>query len=117
MLLQKLKSGIYTGKIKTYNTRRSTRTGLTYLNLTVTINANGQKVDFQKSYCLDQGKNMDIIEIMEAVDGVDADEEADFEKLYNHFFKVSIVYNKLGQPFIAELQVAEDFEVEEEDLF
>lgn len=107
MLLQKLKSGIYTGKIKTYNTRRSTRTGLTYLNLTVTIKANGQKVDFQKSYCLDPGKNMDIIEIMEAVDGVDADEEADFEKLYNHFFKVSIVYNKLGQPFIVELQVAE----------
>ena len=117
MKLYKLLPGIYTGKIKTYNTRRSGRTGLTYLNLTVTINANGQKVDFQKSYCLDAGKNMDIIEIMEAVDGVDADEEADFEKLYDHFFKVSIVYNKLGQPFIAELQVAEDFEVEEEDLF
>ena len=61
MLLQKLKSGIYTGKIKTYNTRRSTRTGLTYLNLTVTIKANGQKVDFQKSYCLDPGKNIQFI--------------------------------------------------------
>ena len=100
MKLLKLTPGIYTGKIKNYNTKMSARTGLTYLNLTVTIKANGQKVDFQKSYCLDPGKNMDIIEIMEAVDGVDAD-----------------VYNKLGQPFISELQVAEDFEVEEEDLF
>lgn len=62
MKLLKLLAGVYTGKIKTYNTRRSGRTGLTYLNLTVTINANGQKVDFQKSYCLDAGKNMDIIE-------------------------------------------------------
>lgn len=43
MKLYKLLAGIYTGKIKTYNTRRSNRTGLTYLNLTVTINANGQK--------------------------------------------------------------------------
>ena len=117
MKLLKLLAGVYTGKIKTYNTRRSGRTGVTYLILPVTINATGQKVDFQKSYCLDPGKNMDIIEIMEAVDGVDADEEVDFEKLYNHFFKVSIIYNKLGQPFISELQVAEDFEVEEEDLF
>lgn len=74
MKLLKLTPGIYTGKIKTYNTRTSNKTGLTYLNLTVTINANGQKVDFQKSYCVDPGKNMDIIEIMEAVDGVDADE-------------------------------------------
>ena len=31
MKLYKLLAGIYTGKIKTYNTRRSNRTGLTYL--------------------------------------------------------------------------------------
>ena len=42
MKLLKLTPGIYTGKIKTYNTRTSNKTGLTYLNLTVTINANGQ---------------------------------------------------------------------------
>ena len=40
MKLLKLTPGIYTGKIKTYNTRTSNKTGLTYLNLTVTINAN-----------------------------------------------------------------------------
>ena len=39
-----------------------------------------------------------------------------FKKLYNHFFKVTITYNKWGEPFIEELQVAEDIELDEEDL-
>lgn len=93
MKLYKLIAGIYTGKIKTYNTRRSNKTGLTYLNLTVTINANGQKVDFQKSYCLDPGKNMDIIEIMEAVDELQSSSNSDTGR--KRFWKIRM-FEKTG---------------------
>lgn len=53
MRLLKLRSGLYIGRIKTYNIKTSSKTGLTYLNLTLTIKVEGRKVDLQKSYCLD----------------------------------------------------------------
>lgn len=116
MRLLKLRSGLYIGRIKTYNIKTSGKTGLTYLNLTLTIKVEGRKVDLQKSYCLDIGKNINIVQIMKDVDGLKENGEVNFKKLYNHFFKVAITYNKWGEPFIEELQVAEDIELDEEDL-
>ena len=116
MHLLKLRSGLYIGRIKSYNIKTSCKTGLTYLNLTLTIKVEGRKVDLQKSYCLDIGKNINIVQIMKDVDGLKENGEVNFKKLYNHFFKVTITYNKWGEPFIEELQVAEDIELDEEDL-
>lgn len=88
MHLLKLRSGLYIGRIKSYNIKTSCKTGLTYLNLTLTIKVEGRKVDLQKSYCLDIGKNINIVQIMKDVDGLKENGEVNFKKLYNHFFKV-----------------------------
>ena len=110
MRLLKLRPGMYTGEIKNYNIKKSDRTGRSYLNLIVTINVKIHKKDLQKSYCLDIGKNINIVRIMEDIDGLNADKEADFEKLYEYLFDVTVAYDKYRQIIVEELRVADEEE-------
>ena len=97
MKLISIKQGLYPGYIRDYNIKTSNRTGKKYLNLNLQIDTFKQEADVQKSYCLDIGYNLSIIELMEEVGGLDKSGNADFEKLYDHEFMVGIYYNDFGQ--------------------
>lgn len=97
MKLISIKQGLYPGYIRDYNIKTSDRTGKKYLNLNLLIDTFKQEADVQKSYCLDIGYNLSIIELMEEVGGLDKSGNADFEKLYDHEFMVGIYYNDFGQ--------------------
>lgn len=86
MKLISIKQGLYPGYIRDYNIKTSDRTGKKYLNLNLLIDTFKQEADVQKSYCLDIGYNLSIIELMEEVGGLDKSGNADFEKLYDHEF-------------------------------
>ena len=74
-----------------------------------------QEADVQKSYCLDIGYNLSIIELMEEVGGLDKSGNADFEKLYDHEFMVGIYYNDFGQLITDKIYtiLEDDFEEDE----
>ena len=90
MKLISIKQGLYPGYIRDYNIKTSDRTGKKYLNLNLLIDTFKQEADVQKSYCLDIGYNLSIIELMEEVGGLDKSGNADFEKLYDHEFMVGM---------------------------
>ena len=85
-----------------------------YLNLNLLIDTFKQEADVQKSYCLDIGYNLSIIELMEEVGGLDKSGNADFEKLY-HEFMVGIYYNDFGQLITDKIYtiLEDDFEEDE----
>lgn len=70
MKLSYLKAGLYRGEVKEYNVKTSDRTGKTYLNLNLDINAFGQQIEVRKSYCLEPGYNFQIMKLMEEVEGM-----------------------------------------------
>lgn len=113
MKLIEAKEGIYQGEVRDYNIKTSDRTGLTYINLNITIEVLEYEIDVQKSYCLDMGKNLPIMKIMEEVDGLDRYGDADFDKLLNYRFMVAVSYDKYGQLVADEIEVMMEDEYEE----
>lgn len=92
--LIKINMGTYRGEVANYNVKTSDRTGRTYLNLNLKLYAKeGQEVKVQKSYCLDPGKNLHIMRVMKDVGGLKKNGNADFGKLLEYYFWISVSYD------------------------
>ena len=115
--LIKINIGTYRGEVVNYNVKTSDRTGRTYLKLNLKLYAKeGQEVNVQKSYCLDPGKNLHIMRVMKDVGGLKKNGNADFGKLLEYYFWISVSYDDFGQLYVEKLRVVhEDDEYEPED--
>lgn len=125
--LSYLKAGLYRGEVKEYNVKTSDRTGKTYLNLNLDINAFGQQIELRKSYCLEPGYNFQIMKLMEEVEGIDRSGVVNFDKLYDYELMVGIYYDDHGQLVVDKIEtipeedfeedyVEDDFEEDETDV-
>lgn len=112
MKLSYLKAGLYRGEVKEYNVKTSDRTGKTYLNLNLDIDAFGQQIEVRKSYCLEPGYNFQIMKLMEEVEGIDRSGVVNFDKLYDYELMVGIYYDDHGQLVVDKIETIpeEDFE-------
>lgn len=104
MKLSYLKAGLYRGEVKEYNVKTSDRTGKTYLNLNLDINAFGQQIEVRKSYCLEPGYNFQIMKLMEEVEGIDRSGVVNFDKLYDYELMVGIYYDDHGQLVVDKIE-------------
>lgn len=119
MKLNYLKAGDYRCIVEEYNTKTSTRTGYSYINLQLVVEANGKEVRIQKSYCLDVCKKHQIMVLLKSIGGLKKKREANFEMLYQYEYWASLDYDDYGNLVVTKLEVAEELEDEEssDDVF
>lgn len=98
MKLSYLKAGLYRGEVKEYNVKTSDRTGKTYLNLNLDINAFGQQIEVRKSYCLEPGYNFQIMKLMEEVEGIDRSGVVNFTLSFGEYLMFKSQYTEVGEP-------------------
>lgn len=111
--LTRIKPSSYLGEVKNYDVKTSGRTGRTYINLYIDLYVDDQEVDIHTAYCLDTGRNLQIVRIMKAVDGLKKGGEADFDKLLETCFWVDVSYNSYGELTVDSMKVAHEDELEE----
>lgn len=116
--LTRVKPNSYLGEVKNYDVKTSGRTGRTYINLHIDLYVEEQEVDIHTAYCLDTGRNLQIVRIMKDVGGLKKGGEADFDKLLEPYFWVNVSYNSYGELTVDSMKVAHEGELEEpEDDF
>ena len=102
--LKRVKPGAYLGEVIKYDIKTSGKTGRTYINLYIDLYVEEQSVDIHTAYCLDPGRNLQIMRIMKEVGGL---KKNDFS------FWINVSDNSYGELIVNSMKVAYDEETEE----
>ena len=111
--LKRVKPGAYLGEVIKYDIKTAGKTGRTYINLYIDLYVEEQSVDIHTAYCLDPGRNLQIMRIMKEVGGLKKNGEADFDKLLDFCFWINVSDNSYGELIVNSMKVAYDEETEE----
>lgn len=111
--LERIKPGEYLGVVNDYDVKTSGTTGRTYLNLYLNIDAGGKEINVHTAYCLDIGRNANIVRLMKEVGGLGKDGDANFDKLLESYFWINLTYDKYGMLSVDSMKVAHEDELKE----
>lgn len=113
--LERIKPGEYLGVVNDYDVKTSGTTNRTYLNLYLNIDAEGKEIDVHTAYCLDIGRNANIVRLMKEIGGLGKDGNANFDKLLEPYFWVNLTYDKYGMLAVDSMKMAHEDELEESE--